>query len=60
MTGGKCDAIKGRTKLALKALGLGDLVDADQGSVSDVIQDGVEDSRLGGAKEGQRAKYKGR
>lgn len=38
---------RGHTELALKALSLGDLVNADQGSVSDVIQDGVEDSRLG-------------
>jgi len=37
------------TKLALKTLGLGNLVNADQRSVSDVVQDGVENSRLGKA-----------
>jgi hypothetical protein len=37
------------TELALKTLGLGNLVDADKRSVSDVVQDGVEDSRLSDA-----------
>lgn len=35
-----------RTKLALETLRLCDLVDADQGGVSDVVQDGIENGRL--------------